>query len=191
MYLQFVVCGPTILVVHAKKSSDSLNTLFSGIFVDKISCRQVNRCERTIGFWKNNIGKLGGFKCGFPQLTWSAVYKYTRAPSKRCPIIFGYLGSLTGNARLAAAYQIFNYGADTPFIQKVKAQFLGLLLNIASDRLSEWDIIGLAHPDYPFTLQQVIEVACQNIITSTNLDFTMRMLDTLNNGYTAIIIKLA
>ena len=119
------------------------------------------------------------------------MYNYIGAASKRCPIIFGYLGSLTGNARLAPAYQIFNYGADTPFIQKVKAQFLGLLLNIASGRFSEWDIIGLAHSDYPFTLQQVIEVACQNIITGTNLDFTMRMLDTLNNGYTAIIIKLA
>jgi hypothetical protein len=37
MYLQFVVCGPTTIVVHVEKSPKSINALLSGIFVDKLS----------------------------------------------------------------------------------------------------------------------------------------------------------
>jgi hypothetical protein len=188
MYLNFVVCGPTTIVVQVKKSPASLNALLSGIFVDKISCKYVKRCERTIGFWKTNIGKLGICTWGHPQLTWAQVYGYIGDASEMCPAIFGYLGSLTGNNRLRAAYQIFDYGRNTPLIQKVKAQFLGFLMNIASGKFSEWDIIGLSHPGYPFTIQQVMDLACQNILAGTNLSNTMTMLDTLNNGYTAIVL---
>jgi hypothetical protein len=37
MYLNFVVCGPTTIVVQVKKSPASLNALLSGIFVDKFT----------------------------------------------------------------------------------------------------------------------------------------------------------
>jgi len=55
IYLQFLVCGPTTVIVQVMKGSESVNAVLSGIFVDKLPC--VKWCGKTIGFWKTNIGK--------------------------------------------------------------------------------------------------------------------------------------
>jgi hypothetical protein len=56
IYLQFLVCGPTTVIVQVMKGPESINALLSGIFVDKVE----KWCGKTIGFWKTNIGKQIG-----------------------------------------------------------------------------------------------------------------------------------
>ena len=38
IYLQFLVCGPTTVIVHVMRGPESNNALLSGIFVDKLEC---------------------------------------------------------------------------------------------------------------------------------------------------------
>ncbi len=53
IYLHFLVCGPTKIIVHVVKDEASINVTVSGIFVDKVKLV----CGLTIGFWKTNAAK--------------------------------------------------------------------------------------------------------------------------------------
>ena len=66
IYLNFLVCGPTTIIVHIVKDEGSINTTLSGIFVDKLDCAQF--CGLTIGFWKTNAAKDLKLRRGHAQV---------------------------------------------------------------------------------------------------------------------------
>jgi hypothetical protein len=204
MYLQFVVCGPTTIVVHVEKSGGSINAVLSGIFVDRFKCKHVWRCTRSECFWKTNLAKLLRYTCGSSQVSKNNMLNYIEKVADRCPSIFGYLKPLTGNARLVAAYKIFAFTGSS-MLDKAKAQFFALLLNVASGKALESDVIapylydklhwkypGLALADYPYTLQVLIDMSCENIMLGKNLEFTKDMAESLigNNWYEAIVYTI-
>lgn len=195
MYVQFIVCGSTTIVVHIKKSPTSINALLSGIFVDKLPCISRWRCCRTMGFWMTNLAKLLGYQRGFYQVRLSDMQNYISFARTRCPTVFGDLNTLQD------AYNVFpHYSASMDsMLSKAKAQLLALLFNVASGRAYESDIVGFylvlrledkypLSPDYPFTVGEAIDNACANIASMSNLEFTKDVCETLNEGYYAKLL---
>ncbi len=195
VYLQFVVCGPTTIIVQVKRGPESVNALLSGVFVDKVSCKCKWSCCRSKGFWKTNLAKLLGYRRGRPIVSRSDMEEYILFASTRCPAVFGGLTSLED------AYQVFK-DYSSSMLSKAKAQLLALLFNVASGRASEYDIVApylayrlrykypsLGLSDYPFTLGSVIDTSCSNIISQSNLKFTKNVCEALNQWHYAIILR--
>lgn len=194
IYLQFLLCDPTTIVVQVKKGPESLNAVLSGIFVDKVKCRCKCRCTKSKCFWQINLAKLLGYLPGEPQVNETDMERYIAFARDRCPDVFGDVDSLED------AYKVFK-SYSSSMLAKAKAQFYALLLNVASDRAYETDIVApylhyklrykyptLGLSDYPFTLQQVVDTSCNNIVMLENLEFTKDMCDKLNNGYIAAVL---
>lgn len=195
MYVQFIVCGPTTIIVQVKKSPKSVNAVLSGIFVDKVSCKYKCRWCRSICFWKINLAKLLGYRRGRARVSEDDMKRYILFASTRCPTVFGNLSSLED------AYQVFKQYYNS-MLSKAKAQFLALLFNVASRRADEYDIVApyllfrlrykypsLGLSDYPFTVGEVIDTSCSNIISQSDLKFTKDVCGSLNGWYYAIVLK--
>lgn len=172
IYLQFLVCGPTTIIVHVMRGPESANALLSGIFVDKLRCWD----GRTIGFWKTNIGKqIGMIKGKGTQVHiddirdaldnihnlygWSWI-PYDANQDMEAWNLLNYRDPFTGEKRskdpeikaeaqalaLLLTAQIFGGTTDVTLIE---------IKGYGSDTISGWinQIVaefGKAQPDYPF-----------------------------------------
>jgi len=186
IYVQFMVQGPTTIVVHVVKDAESVNAVLSGIFVDKVICQYVG----TIGFWKNNIGKLLKYLKGKPQILEEDMLSYISAASARCSDVFGDTDTLE------EAYEILSIPDSSEMLDKAKAQLYALLLNVASGRIAETNNVQftlylslnekyptIPQEDYPLTAGEAIDLSCNNIYTGTDLEFAKDICDVINNGF--------
>jgi hypothetical protein len=174
IYLQFVVCGPTTIIVTVQRGVESINAVLSGIFVDKLPC--VKWCGRTIGFWKTNIGKQIGILRG---RGWQVDIDDIREALDNIYDIYGWSWIPYGPNQDIEAWRLLNYRdpvtgrrmAWNPAI-KAEAQALALLLTAeiyggttdprmieiygyGCDTVWGWinqivDEFNDAHPDYRF-----------------------------------------
>jgi hypothetical protein len=190
VYLQFLVHGPTTIIVQVDQSPASINALLSGIFVDKLSTTCKWRYPKEICYWQNMV-------CWCSCWDKSALEKYLAFARSRCPDVFGGLNSLKDALKIFEQYY-------TSTLAKAKAQLLALLFNVASGRAYENDVVmpyllsqlkgkypHLGPSDYPLTVGQTIDTSCKNIVSLSNLQFTVDICRTLNEGYQAIILKQA
>jgi hypothetical protein len=205
VYLNFLVDGPTTIIVQVQSSPQSTNALLSGIFVDKLKTTCKSRDTDDICYWKTTACYYGcKCWCGCWYGGWYGGwygYRYTQTAdqyldfvSDRCPAVFGGLTSIKDACNILNAYR-------TSTLAAAKAQLLALLLNVASGKAFENDVVmpylysqlknkypSLSPTDYPLTVGQTIDMSCKNIASMTNLKFTADMCATLNNGYQATIL---
>ncbi|MEN6344353.1 MAG: SdrD B-like domain-containing protein [Armatimonadia bacterium] len=137
------VCAPTTL-----ESNETDRTWDAGLYADRYEIAKSGgkvwgNC-RTIGFWKNNIGKAIAGTTRGTQVSRSnlvSLLRYVYSFYRDDPYKIQFGAAPTDNELLARAYEVLSNYDASDMVQKTRCQLLGCELNYASTQVAGF-------PDY-------------------------------------------
>jgi hypothetical protein len=158
-------------------------------------------CPRTIGYWKNNVGKVliekrtRGVQESPESLNWALQNVATASPLFRTGINIAAPSAIANPVRLTddEAYQILMRGANAPYpadkntmLARALQQNLAAWLNLASGKVSDNTVVTLNVAGGPFngTIWEALQEAQEIILTNdtARMERAKDIGDQINNG---------
>lgn len=122
-------CTIVVRVYNDNGHPSTVNTLLSGIFIDKLEDKATGPKGLTIGFWKNNLAKNLGYRKGKAQVSTSDINNYLSAISDIYGDVCGDdTDSFLAYLDMEGAYAIISVADASDMVQKAQAQILAFLL---------------------------------------------------------------
>ena len=163
-------------------------TITGGDIIDAdfdLSCLNITPSQRSIGFWKHQVGVAAGGK-GNAQIDGATLCDYldlieAHFNSNAINEVVIYVPPASGlcSDKLAVAKELLNLKGNVGMTARAKQQLMALLLNVASEKLSLREVIS----DDGATVSQAITY-CDNLIDDAAGDHetAKTIADRINNA---------